>query len=129
VLSLAHTNPFIVYSGLDCPSAGCLGTELRILPQSSPLSPPPVAFGEFTYSITEGTDNFLSGLQTTPACTPVPLDVQRDLTGAIIISWTADGFHLMGAENAAGPWYDLGVSSPVVLNGNHPARYFRLACD
>jgi len=68
------------------------------------------------------------GLQTTPACVPVPLNIERTST-EIILSWPAAGFHLLGAENLNGPWYDLGPTSPVILTGNHSPRFFRLACD
>jgi hypothetical protein len=73
-------------------------------------------------------DVLLSGLQTSPACVPLVLNVEKIASG-INLTWAADGFHLLGAENVNGPWYDLGVSSPVHLSANHPARYFRLSCD
>jgi len=36
---------------------------------------------------------------------------------------------LQGAETLAGPWYDLGVDSPVTLPANTALRLFRLLCD
>ena len=36
---------------------------------------------------------------------------------------------LQGAEALTGPWYDLGVSSPVTLPTNTSLRVFRLICD
>jgi hypothetical protein len=128
VLSLSSTNPFTVLSGLDCPTTGCVGTELRIIPESSPTGAPPVAFGPLSVALSPGMDVLLSGLQTTPACVPLVLNVEKIASG-INLTWAADGFHLLGAENVNGPWYDLGVSSPVHLSANHPARYFRLSCD
>jgi len=56
------------------------------------------------------------------------LNIERTST-EIILSWPAAGFHLLGAENLNGPWYDLGPTSPVILTGNHSPRFFRLACD
>jgi hypothetical protein len=73
-------------------------------------------------------DVILYGLQTTPACVPLVLNVEKTASG-INLTWAADGFHLLGAENVNGPWYDLGVNSPAHLSANHPARYFRLSCD
>ena len=128
LLSLSHTNPFTVLSGLDCSGLPCVGTELRIVPEGTALTPPPAAFGPIACSISDGMDNLLYRLQTTPACIPVPLHVER-ISDTITLTWAADGFHLLGAENVNGPWYDLGVTSPVVLSANHRARYFRLACD
>jgi hypothetical protein len=129
VLSLSHTNPFAVISGLDCPATGCIGTELRIVPEFTSATPPPVAFAELTCALSDGMDNLLYHLESTPACSPIPLNVSYDPAGNIILSWTADGFHLLGAENANGPWYNLGVTSPVSLSVRHSARFFRLSCD
>lgn len=110
VLSLGNTNAFTVLSGLDCPSGVCEGTELRILPELAPDSTPPVAFTGLACLISDGMDNLISGLQTTPACTPVPLNVVATLEG-ITLNWEGYGFRLQGAETVDGPWYDLGVSS------------------
>jgi hypothetical protein len=128
VLSLADTNPFTVLSGLDCPSPGCVGTELRILPELTPDSMPPVAFTGLQCLISEGMDNLIYGLQTTPACTPVPINVTTTPDG-ITLTWEGDGFRLQGAETLAGPWYDLGVASPVPLPASSALRLFRLRCD
>jgi hypothetical protein len=128
VLSLANTNPFTVLSGLDCPSGVCEGTELRILAELTSDSTPPVAFTGLECRISEGMDNLIYGLQTTPACTPVPLNVVATSDG-ISLSWEGDGFRLQGAETLAGPWYDLGVSSPTTLPANSGLRVFRLLCD
>jgi hypothetical protein len=128
VLSLANTNPFAVFSGLDCPSGVCEGTELRILAELLPDSTPPVAFTGLECLISEGMDNLIYDLQTTPACTPVPLNVVATSDG-ISLSWEGDGFRLQGAETVDGPWYDLGVSSPATLPANSGLRVFRLLCD
>jgi hypothetical protein len=66
----------------------------------------------------------LLGLQTTP----VPLNAVAG-PGGITLSWEGDGFRVQGAETLAGPWYDLGNSSPLSLPGNSALRVFRLLCD
>jgi hypothetical protein len=58
----------------------------------------------------------------------VPLNVNATSAG-INMSWQGDGFRLQGAESPSGPWYDLGVSSPVTLPANDALRVFRLLCD
>lgn len=126
-VSLSSTNPFLV-NGLTCPIAGCLGTELRVVPEFTALSTPPIAFTELAVSISEGMDNLLYDLVTTPACSPVPLDVAATPAG-IHLNWSGDGFHLQGAESVTGPWYDLGVSPPVSLPANSNMRVFRLRCE
>jgi hypothetical protein len=128
VVSLSDTNPLVVLSGLDCPTPGCVGTELRILPELTSAAVPPVAFDRLQCLISEGMDNLIYGLQTTPACTPVPLNAVAS-PGGISLSWVGDGFRLQGAETLAGPWYDLGNSSPLRLPDNSSLRVFRLLCD
>jgi hypothetical protein len=128
VVSLANTNAFTVLSGLDCQGAVCEGTELRILAELTPDSTPPVAFTGLECRISEDMDNLIYDLQTTPACSPVPLNVAATSDG-ISLSWEGDGFRLQGAETVAGPWYDLGVSSPMTLPANYALRVFRLLCD
>jgi hypothetical protein len=58
----------------------------------------------------------------------VPLNVVAAFDD-INLSWEGDGFRLRGAETVDGPWYDLGVSSPVNLPANCTLRVFRLLCD
>jgi hypothetical protein len=129
VLSLSHTNPFTVYSGLDCPAAGCPpGTELRIIPEFPTGHLAPAVFTELQCQASNGTDNLLYHLQRTLDCTPGPLNVVRASNG-ITLTWPDDGFRLQGAETVNGPWYDLGVSSPVTLPANSNLRAFRLLCD
>jgi hypothetical protein len=126
VLSLAHTNPFTVLSGLDC--TVCQGTELRILPELSPAQPAPVVYTELQSQVSEGLDLLFYRLQRTLACVPGPLTVTR-VSDGIILEWSDDKFRLEGAETLAGPWYDLGVASPVTLSSNASLRFFRLVCD
>jgi hypothetical protein len=45
------------------------------------------------------------------------------------LNWQGDGFRLQGAESVSGPWYELGVDSPVALPANYTWRFFRLVCD
>jgi hypothetical protein len=62
-LSLMDTNPLVVLNGLDCPSTGCVGTELRILAELTPNATPPVAFAGLQCLISDGMDNLIYGLQ------------------------------------------------------------------
>jgi len=127
VVSLTDKNPIVVLAGLNC-STGCTGTELRIIAELPTTATPPVAFTGLDCFISEDMDNLIYGLQTTPACSPVPLNVNATSAG-INMSWQGDGFRLQGAESPSGPWYDLGVSSPVTLPANDALRVFRLLCD
>jgi hypothetical protein len=45
------------------------------------------------------------------------------------VTWPGAGFRLQGAEQITGPWYELGVASPVTVPATARARYFRLVCD
>ena len=129
VVSLVSTNPFVVFSGLNCSGTmGCVGTELRILAELSTMSTPPTAFTELDCLISDGMDNLIYGMQTTPACSPVPLNATTTPAG-ISLNWQGDGFRLQGAESVSGPWYDLGADSPVNLPANYALRFFRLVCD
>ena len=127
-VSLSDTNPILVISGLPCPTTGCMGTELRILPEFSTSSTPPVAFTELGCFINAGMDNLLYRVETTPACSPVQLHAAATLEG-IHLDWEGDGFHLQGAESVTGPWYDLELDSPATLPANSTVRVFRLRCQ
>lgn len=128
VLTLSDTNPITVLSGLDCGSSGCVGTELRIIPEFSSAAAPPSAYTGLEYLISDGMDLRLSRLQTTPACVPAPINASRDAAG-LHLNWSGDGFRLQGAETLKGPWYDLGVGPPATLPANSSLRLFRLRCD
>ncbi len=128
VVSLNDTNPISVISGLACSSGACSGTELRIQAEPTAQSSPPPAFMGLDCFISEGMDNLIHGLQTTPACTPVPLHFNATPDGVILV-WQGEGFRLQGAETVVGPWYDLGVGSPVTLPPSSALRLFRLVCD
>ena len=127
VVSLTDKNPIVVLAGLNC-SSGCTGTELRVIAEMPKTAIPPTAFTGLDCFISADMDNLIYGLQTTPACSPVPLDVNASAT-EIILNWQGDGFRLQGAEILSGPWYDLGVEAPVTLPANSAARFFRLLCD
>jgi hypothetical protein len=127
VVSLTDQNPIVVLAGLNC-STGCAGTELRIIAETSTMSTPPSAFTGMDCFINADMDNLIYGLQTTPACSPVPIAVNGTATG-ITLDWQGDGFRLQGAESLIGPWYDLGASAPVMLPANSALRFFRLLCD
>jgi len=128
VVSLSDTNPIVLLSGLNCGSSGCVGTELRIIPELSGAAMPPSAFIGLECLISGGMDLRLSQLQTTPACAPTPINASRDAAG-LHLNWSGDGFRLQGAERVTGPWYDLGVSPPATLPVNSSLRLFRLRCD
>jgi hypothetical protein len=128
VLSLSHTNPFTVNGGFDCPAAGCAGTELRIIPEFPTGQLAPTVFTDLQCQVSNGADLLFYRLERTLDCTPGPLNVTRTSPG-ITLTWPDDGFRLQGAETVNGPWYDLGVSSPVTLLANSNLRAFRLVCD
>ncbi len=127
VVSLTDTNPVVVASGLSC-TGTCAGTELRIIAETSTMSTPPVAFAGVDCWLSPDMDNVIYNMQTTPVCSPVPVNASVDATG-LHLNWQGDGFRLQGAETAAGPWYDLGVNSPVNLPANYALRFFRLICN
>ncbi|MCU0770800.1 MAG: HYR domain-containing protein [Verrucomicrobia bacterium] len=128
VVSLSDTNPIIVLSGLDCGTLGCVGTELRILAETSTMSTPPTAYTDLTATIGEEMDYLIHDLQSAPACVVAPLQVARG-ANSVTLSWEGDGFHLQGAESVSGPWYDLGVESPATIPAGSATRVFRLRCD
>jgi hypothetical protein len=128
VLSLTDTNPFTVYSGFDTCPGGCTGTELRILPEFGTLQSPPTIFTDLQCHISSGLDLLLYDVLRTLACVPGPINVTRTSTG-ITLDWSGDTFRLQGAETIIGPWYDLGVASPVNVSSNSKLRFFRLVCD
>lgn len=128
VVSLSSTNPILVWSGLDCGSLGCVGTELRLIGEMSTASTPPTAYTGMSVTVGEEMDYLIHRLQTIPACAPALLQVTRT-PGGVILSWSGDGFHLQGAEFVNGPWYDLGVESPAAIPAGANTRLFRLRCD
>jgi hypothetical protein len=110
------------------PGETVMGDEFRILAELPDSAPHPDYYSSFEFLASDGMDFALTGLQRTLACTPVPLAIGQTSEG-LTLTWSAESFRLQGAENVTGPWYDLGVASPVSLNSTHPARFFRLVCD
>jgi hypothetical protein len=109
--------------------SGLTGDEVRIIPKLPAALELPEYIAGLECLGSEDSDNLLYGLQRTLACPPATLTVTRTSDGSISITWPSDGYRLQGAENVDGPWYELGVTSPVSLNPNHEARFFRLVCD
>jgi hypothetical protein len=128
VVSLSDSIAISVTGGLNCGSTGCVGTELRIIAEPSTAFTPPTAYTGLSVTIGQDMDYLLHSLRTTPACSPMPLKVTATLD-EVTLSWEGDGFHLQGAESVAGPWYDLGVSSPATMPASSGSRVFRLRCD
>jgi hypothetical protein len=127
VLSLARTNPFPVANFPGCGGV-CTATEVRVLAELEAHSTPPTAYTGLEFGLADGMAMQVLDLQTTPACVPTALHVARTSSG-ITLTWAADGFRLQGAERVTGPWYDLGVNSPVTLPAGSTLRLFRLKCD
>ena len=108
--------------------SGYTGNEVQFIPELPPGSTPFPFYSELQCLGSVGSENLLYDLHRTIARVPIPLRV-GNTPGGISLSWEGNGFRLQGAENVAGPWYDLGVSSPVSFGAPYPARFFRLVCD
>jgi hypothetical protein len=108
--------------------SGLTGDEIRIFPDLPPGGSPFDYASGLELRTSEGMESAAYGLVRTLACEPGPLHVERSATGTIL-SWSEEGFRLQGAETVEGPWYDLGVESPVLVETNALMRYFRLTCD
>jgi hypothetical protein len=118
----------IVLRGEQFMVSGLVGDEIRIIPELPGKSSSFEYMTELEILTSEGMESVAFGLEYTPACTPAPLSIQRSST-ATILSWSSEGFRVQGAENITGPWYDLGVESPVTVETSASMRYFRLICD
>jgi hypothetical protein len=105
-----------------------MGDEFRILAELPAGAPLPDFYSGFEFVASDGPTWQVTGLQQTLACPPAPATITRGSDG-LVVSWSGENFRLQGAENVAGPWFDLGVSSPVTLPPGHFARYFRLLCE
>jgi hypothetical protein len=108
--------------------SGLTGDEIRIFPDLPPGGSPFDYASGLELRTSEGMESAAYGLVRTLACEPGPLHVERSATGTIL-SWSEEGFRLQGAETVEGPWYDLGVESPVSVETSALMRYFRLTCD
>lgn len=111
--------------------SGLTGDEIRILPlfgASAGKTDSPGYVTGLEIQTSEGMESMAYGLDRTLACTPGPLNIERGVDGTTL-TWTSEGFRLQGAESVNGPWYDLGVESPVLVEPSALMRYFRLVCD
>jgi hypothetical protein len=108
--------------------SGFIGNQVQFMPELPSGSPPFAFYSELQCLGSAGSENVLYDLHRTIVRTPIPLRVMHT-PGGISLSWQGDGFRLQGAENVAGPWYELGLSSPVSFGASYPARFFRLVCD
>jgi hypothetical protein len=107
---------------------GFVCDEVQFIPELPSGTPPVPYYGELQGLGSAGLDSMFYGLQRVPACAPATLTITPGSTGTVL-SWSGDGYRLLGAETLDGPWIDLGLASPVVLAPNASHRYFRLVCD
>jgi len=115
-------------SSAGLPPLSVIGDEFRILAEPPPGTPPPAFYSGFEFFATEDADWGVSELTRTTICVPAPLAIARG-SDSVIVTWSGEPFRLQGAEAVAGPWFDLGVQSPVEVPAPSVARYFRLVCD
>src|SRR5207248_8419995 len=102
-----------------------MGDEFRILAEMSPDAPHPDFYSGFEFVASDGPMWQVSGVRRTLPCPPVGVTIMPGSAG-LLITWPSENSRLQGAENVSGPWFDLGVESPVALAPGHPARFFRL---
>lgn len=119
VVSLRVSEPYNIQ--------GFLGDELRIVP-TLPAGTAYEFSGELQCRTTAGVETLLHGILRQSACALAPLSVTPGSAGTVI-TWSGDGYRLLGAETLDGPWLELGVRSPFVLAPNAPQRFFRLVCE
>ena len=119
VLRLISVEPFSV--------SGFVGDEVRFIPELPPDAPPFEFASELQCLTPGGMQSMLYDLTSVVACAPASVSVTPTAAGTPI-SWSGDGYRLLGAEAPTGPWIDLGVTSPYVPPTNGPPRYFRLVC-
>jgi HYR domain len=107
---------------------GFMCDEVQFVPGLPTGTPPVPYYGELQALGSAGLDSMLYGLQRVPACAPTALTITPGAAGTVL-TWSGNGYRLLGAETLDGPWIDLGAASPVFLNPNASQRYFRLVCD
>ena len=107
---------------------GFVCDEVQFIPELPSGTPPVPFYGELQGLGSAGLDSMLYDIHRVPACAPAALTITPTGSGTIL-SWSGEGYRLLGAETLDGPWIDLGVASPVVLAPNASQRYFRLVCD
>src|SRR6185369_13544525 len=101
--------------GFDEPEQFVDADEFRILAELPPGAPHPDFYSAFEFISNDGPTWRVSNLTRTLICTPSPITIVRS-PSTIALSWSGEGFRLEGAETVTGPWFDLGVDSPVLLN-------------
>jgi hypothetical protein len=106
-----------------------LGDEIRILAELSDTAPHPDYYSGFEFIASEDADWGVSNLQRILACASTALSISHAGSAGLSATWVGEGLRLQGAEKLGGPWYDLGVASPVAVAPSNPARFFRLVCD
>ncbi len=115
-------------SGGTIPPQAVLGDEVRILAELPTTAPLPDYYGGFDFLASPDGDWGVTNLQRATICVPAPVAIGKS-SGGVSVSWTGTTFRLQGAEQATGPWFDLGVASPVEVPATSTARFFRLVCD
>jgi hypothetical protein len=104
------------------------GDEFRVLAELAPGAPTPDFHEAFEFLPSEGGDWGVTEMDIVPICVAEPVVIMRS-GGNVMVTWSGEGFVLQGAEQATGPWYDLGAGSPVNVPASSKARFFRLVCD
>ena len=120
VVRLTSTIPFTV-SGLS-------GNEIQIIPELPPGTPRPDYYSGLEFVASEDADWGVTELVRTTVCVAEPVAITQ-ASGEVTVSWAGEIFRLQGAENIAGPWFDLGAASPVTVPASSAARFFRLLCQ
>jgi hypothetical protein len=119
VLRLTSVEPFTV--------SGFVGDEVQFIPELPPDAPQFEFASELQCLTPAGMESLLYDLKSVIACAPAAVDVTPSAGGAAV-SWSGEGYRLLGAEAPLGPWIDLGVASPYLPPTNGAPRYFRLVC-
>ena len=114
--------------GSGLPPVNVMGDECRILAELPISAPHPDYYSGFEFLASEDGDWGVSQLTRTTICVPEPVAIAKS-SGGVSVTWSGENFRLQGAEQATGPWFDLGASSPVQVPTSSTARFFRLVCD
>jgi hypothetical protein len=107
---------------------GFVCDEVQIIPERPPGTPHPDYFSGLEFIASEDADWGVEEMTTTSICVAEPVAI-LETSGNVTVTWTGTIFRLQGAEQIAGPWYDLGAASPVTVPAASSARFFRLVCD
>ena len=115
-------------NGGTIPPQVVTGDEFRILAELPVGAPHPDYYSGFEFLASADGDWGVSNLQRTTLCVPAPVAIAKN-SGGVSVSWTGTTFRLQAAEQVTGPWFELGVASPVQVPATSTARFFRLVCD